>query len=147
MGFLLTLRSFLALKSTELLAYLPYPFFAIILVYAVVLGLLLSESPNYRRHLILLYCTQLFTFYSPLLTYHNYIGMDSMVGISKWAFMYDFEVGAGWAGAILRSFPWGIGINLFALSVIIIEVIAWTRRVPAFPAVSEPENVLPVETT
>ena len=128
MGFVLTLRSFVALKSTEILVYIPYPLFAIIFVYAIVLGLLLSESSNCRRHLILLYSTQLFTVYSPLLTYHNYVGMDWFVGIQSWKFIYDFGLGAGWTGAILRSFSWGIGIDLFALVVIIIEVVAWIRR-------------------
>ncbi len=131
MGLVLTLRGFTGLKSWSPLVGVPWIFFGCLFAYSVVVGLFLSEGANCRRQLLLLYGFQLFSIYSPLLTYHCHIGVDAMVGVRSWQFLYDLVYGVSWFGGILEPQPWGIGINLFALSFIIIEVAAWIRQAPA----------------
>ena len=52
MGLVLTVEGFIVLKSTEVLSYLPFPFFTAIFAYSVVVGLLLGEGADCRHHLV-----------------------------------------------------------------------------------------------
>ena len=127
-GLVLTLHGFLVLKSTEVLTYFPYPIFATIFAYSVVVGLLFGEGVDCRHHLVFLYLPQILTFYSPMMSYHYYCGLDLFVGHGNGHLIHHFELGAAWTTWFLRPAPWVLGSNLFALLIFLFELTVWMRK-------------------
>ena len=128
MGLVLTVEGFIVLKSTEVLSYLPFPFFTAIFAYSVVVGLLLGEGADCRHHLVFLYCPQILTFYSPMISYRYYSGLELFVGVRDSHFIYNFALGATWVASFLRPAPWLIGCNLFAMLIVIFEMTTWMKK-------------------
>ncbi len=110
---------------------LPYSFmyipFLVLYGLTIVSGLLFADDPRNTILLKISLASQILTFSSPILTYGFSAGLRAGVGILNSRFIAGFNFGSDFQISYLQARPWGIGVNVFAITVLLL-LLRYTRR-------------------
>lgn len=95
---------------------------AFLMLYAFVIlsGLLFVQNQQRIAPLRLALWLQVPWVSSPVIAYQFVSGFHVTVGIADGYLTTDFWLGSGWTFYLFTEFPWGFGINLFALFMLVL---------------------------
>lgn len=146
LGIAFTLQAFFSAKESNPVFYAMLTAFVALYAYGIFAGFRLIEKEE-TKHLIVFYWLQVPWFSSPLLTYHLASGFFLSVSLIDWRFNAAFRLGSDWRFSLFQSDPWGVGINLFALAMVIILHRLKRRGSPASALASTVAPDSPVTST
>jgi hypothetical protein len=137
-GLVLTTQFFS--QANKVIAYIMLLAFVALYGYGILVGLKLSEGPTPLRHLRAYFILQIPLISSPLVAYRFCSGLQATVAMIPPSVGFDFRFGSEWHFAISSSDPWGVGVNLVALAIV---VLLYSRlAVPAEEPLSRPNQSL-----
>jgi hypothetical protein len=119
-GTVLTLQVFMSSKEAIPMVYAMYACFIGLYAYGIWAGLRFSENEEDKKHLIIFYWLQVPWVSSPIIGYRFAAGFHisgACIGDKLSGF---FRLGSDWQFNLLQSIPWGIGLNFFALVMVLI---------------------------
>ena len=101
--------------------------------YGVFVGLKLSEGPVSLKHLRVYFGLQIPFFSSPIIGYRFCSGFQFTAAVMQPGFRWDLRLGSEWQFILGSPAPWGIGINFFALAILLLlhSRLAGPDNVPA----------------
>ena len=117
-GITVTIQFFL--HANKAIAYIVAVAFLGLYRYGIFVGFKLSEGSVPLRHLRLYFALQVPLISSPLITYRFCSGLQATVAIIQQGFRWDWRLGSAWQFVIHSSAPWGVGINLVALAIVLL---------------------------
>lgn len=109
--------------------------FLALYAFVTISGLLFAQNPRRTPPLLVALVLQIPWISSPLIAYQFTAGFHATVGLIGGSLIADFWLGSGWQLNLFRELPWGIGINLFALLMLVLlgRSRRWTPSVPDPP--------------
>ena len=118
-GVVITLAAIFSAEEKPLLGTALAVLVTLFYAYGVALGLALAEGRNPRKQLSIYYGLQIPIFASPDFAYHFFSGFYLCVVVSGGQFGANFQLGSEWVLTFHQMLPWTVGINLFALAVVV----------------------------
>ena len=91
-------------------------------LYGVIIGIGITENKRLAKGLWIFYAVQVPWISSHFIFYKFFSGLELTFGFSEKLFMYSFTLGSDWGFATLQDFPTGIGVNVFALVMMILSI-------------------------
>ncbi len=85
-------------------------------------GLLLVLNERQTSPLLVAFALQIPWVSSPLLAFRFTAGFHVTVGLLGGTFSGGFSLGSEWQCNLFQKLPWGIGVNLFAVLIVIILI-------------------------
>jgi hypothetical protein len=114
-------------------------------VFVIVSGLLLVINPRRTWPVMIALLLQVPVFSSPIIAYRFSAGFHVTVSIIGGNLSAGFQLGSHWQFNLFQNVPWGIGINLFALCLLVVVARVHERTHAAGSSV--PAEGMPKETT
>lgn len=96
--------------------------FAGLYIFTIASGLLFADNPRCTLPLMISLIFQIPPVSSPMLSYDFGARFWFTVGFVNGHFAADRQLGSVWFASFLQNQPWGIGINLFAVLVLVMLV-------------------------
>ncbi len=118
-GIVITLAGLISMTDHRVIAYLLYLVFIGLYGYGIWAGIRFSEDSADLKPLRVYYLMQVPWISSPILSYRFTSGFHVTAGIIGSNVQCFFRIGSEWNLNFLQVFPWGIGLNAFALAVLI----------------------------
>jgi hypothetical protein len=125
-GLALSVQAILQKGTGNFLESMILAAFADLYVFVVLGGLVFADNPKRTLPLIIGLCLQIPCFSSPYFLYVFSSGFRVNLGLISWNLWATLGLGSDAQFAILRNHPWGVGINVFAASMLVLVLI--TRR-------------------
>jgi len=122
-GLIVAMPDFVALRELTLTKCVVYAVFMALYCYGIFVGLRLGEGKESDAHLAAYYCLQVPFISSPLASYHFTSGFYVAAGIIGGGINASFRLGSEWHVSFLQPAPWGIGVNFFALAIVLILIL------------------------
>ena len=119
-GVVVTLQAFFAAKESNPMFYALLVTFIGLFAYGIYAGLRFADNPSDTKHLIAFYWLQVPWLSSPLLAYRFASGFHVTGGFVDSKLSMLFRIGSDWQFSTAKPAPWGLGINVFALVVVIL---------------------------
>ncbi len=119
-GFVVSLTALPSALGQKVAAVVLVSTCAAFYVYAIVLGVRMAEGRASRSHLLWFYGLQLLVVSSPLIAYQLSSGAHFNLGFIGSSFNWNAQLGANYSVTLLQNAPWGIGVNLIALTMFLI---------------------------
>lgn len=85
-------------------------------------GLIFADNPDRTSPLQVSLSLQVISISSPILAYHFSSGFPVIVSIIDGQFRAAARLGSEWQFNLLQKLPWGVGINLCALTLLVLLV-------------------------
>jgi len=104
----------------KVIAYGALLVFVALYGYGIFLGVKLSEGSAPLPHLRFYFGLQIPFLSSPVIAYRFSTGLQATIAIIQPGVRFDWRLGSEGQFAILSSEPWGIGINIFALAIVLL---------------------------
>jgi hypothetical protein len=130
LGFVGTSHAFLAGTKTSWYDYTVPVLFMILYAFGIFSGIGLTENrPAYSR-LLFYFAIQVPFVSSPFFVYEFTSGCQIAVGIVGSGLIWSARLGSNWEVAIRQPNSWGVGINVFALIVMLVLYLerGWNTR-------------------
>jgi hypothetical protein len=139
-GVTITLQSLLARQSQSPANYaLMIPFLALF-IFVTVSGLVLVHNPQRTRLMIVSLALQIPWVSSPIIAYKLTAGFQVCVALIDGRFAGGFRLGSDFQINFFQQLPWGAGVNLFALALLVLLLRATQTPIRApQPTVGRPE--------
>jgi len=124
-GVLLTIHSLP--QGNKVIGYISLLAFIGLYSYGIFVGFKLSEGPVPLEHLRVYFGLQIPFISSPLIAYRFCSGLSATVAIIQPGLRgrWDYRLGSVWRFVIHSSAPWGVGINLVALVIVLLLYSRW----------------------
>jgi hypothetical protein len=119
-GAVLTLQAFMSSREAIPMVYAMYVGFIGLYSYGTWAGLRFAEKEEDKGHLIIFYWLQVPWLSSPIIGYRFTAGFHISGALIGDRLSGLFRLGSDWQCDLLRSIPWGIGLNVFALIMVVI---------------------------
>jgi FtsH-binding integral membrane protein len=119
-GAVLTLQGFFTTKEANPLLYAMYVCFIGLYVYGIIAGLRFAEKEEDKKSLIVFYWLQVPWISSPIIGYRFTSGFHisgAFIGDKMSGF---FRLGSDWQFNLFQAIPWGVGLNIFALVMVLL---------------------------
>jgi len=131
-GFSITLQQLLKPQSDQALYLVVVLVFLALYAFVLGSGIAFVHNQQRIRPLLIAFAIQVPWISSEIITYKFTAGFHATIGVIGGGFTGGFSVGSAWLGALFQRSPFGIGVNLFALLMVIVL---------AQPARAIPDNV------
>jgi hypothetical protein len=139
-GIALTAQAFP--QSDRVIAYVALLAFVILNGYGIFLGVRLSDGSAPLRHLRLYFALQIPFISSPIIAYRFATGLQVTIAMIQSGLRWDWRLGSEGQFAILSSAPWGIGINVVAVAIVLLLYSRLAVMPEEGPPVSRPNQSL-----
>ena len=127
-GIAITLQSLLSAQGQPTINYALISGFLALFAFVTVSGVVFVHDPNRIRLLILALALQIPWVSSPLIAYKFAAGFQVCAALIGGQFAGGFRLGSDFQINLFQRLPWGLGINFFALSLLVLLV--RTTRTP-----------------
>ncbi len=117
-GIALTAQSFS--QADRVIVYIALLAFVCLNGYGIFLGVRLSEGSARLRHLRFYFMLQIPFISSPIIVYQFATGLHVTVAIIQSTLSCGWRLGSEGQLAISSSAPWGIGINVIAIAIVVL---------------------------
>jgi hypothetical protein len=107
-------------KTDKAFGYLILVGFIVLYGWGVFIGIKLSEGPAPLGHLRAYFAFQIPFILSPIYVYRFCSGFHFTIALIQSGLQWDFRLGSEMQFAFLSQAPWGFGINLFAVAIIVL---------------------------
>jgi hypothetical protein len=118
-GVVVTLQAFFTSKEANPMVYAMFAGFIALYAYGVAAGLRFAEKEEEKKHLIIFYWLQVPWVSSPVIGYRFASGFHVSGAIIGAKLSGFFRIGSDWQFNLFQSIPWGIGLNIFALGMVL----------------------------
>jgi len=122
-GLVITVQAMFQSEANSLPSFVICGVFVILYIFTIVSGLLFADNPRCTIPLMVSMVLQTPWLSSPILVYSFGAGLRITVGYVDGSFSAGYRFGSDFQFFILGDHPWGIGINLFAVAVLILLMI------------------------
>ena len=138
-GLCVVLQGAITAGKMPLLYYIVISFFALLYCLGIFAGIRYSEQPDNWLPLFLYHAIQVPLFTSPLFSYIFASGFLLSFGFGGGRLGFSFALGSSWMFTIAQTQPWSIGLNIFAITMVIaLLAIHSTRVAPTEPETNRP---------
>jgi hypothetical protein len=120
LGLAITLQGFFTAKEFNAPFFLLLAAFVTLYGYGIFAGLRLVDNPDEKKHLAVFYWLQVPWISSPILVYRFASGFHVTCVFVESKLGCFFRVGSDWQVSLFRPAPWGIGVNAFALALVVL---------------------------
>lgn len=139
-GFALTLQYLLALQAQQPIYFLTAFAFLALYAFVTLSGLLFVHNPQRTLPLFIAVGLQIPWISSPLLAYRFTAGLQATVGLTGGTFAWRLGLGSDWHCSVFQKLPWGAGVNLIAVLMLVLLAHSHVRQSPC-PLVDVPKSV------
>ena len=105
------------LSSLQLLFYI---WFFGLYILTIASGLMFADSPRCTVPVMILLILQIPFVSSPICEYSFGVGFNLTIGFVSGHLTSNCRFGSGWYASFLQDRPWGIGVNLFAVILLVL---------------------------
>jgi hypothetical protein len=119
-GVTMTLQTILGAQNQPLSYYMLVVVFLAVFVFVTVSGLVFVHNPRRTGPLIVSLALQIPWVSSPIIAYKLAAGFQVCVALIDGRFAGGFRLGSDFQINFFQQLPWGAGINLFALALLIL---------------------------
>ena len=119
-GVAVALQMLLSHQIGQTASLLVFIGFLALFAFVVVSGLIYVQNPDRARPLAVALALQIPWVSSPYLTYKFAAGFQVSVAVISGRFIGGFRLGSDFQFYLLQPLPWGVGINFFALAMLIL---------------------------
>lgn len=127
-GFSATLQHLLRFEGRQSADYILMIVFLVVYAFITVSGLLFVRDPHRIVPLLIASSIQIPWFSSPLFAYRLTAGFHVTVGLIEGKFGGGFSLGSEWQCNVLQKLPSVVGVNIFALVIVILLAVELCRR-------------------
>lgn len=136
-GVVVTLATLFSSQQKPLAGVVLCVLVTLLYAYGVALGLAVAEGRNPTRRLSIYYGLQIPIFSSPQFAYHFISGFHVSIIVSGGQWGATFRLGSEWLLSFSQMLPWTVGINLFAIGILIMLITTGSRS-----NAKQPEHLL-----
>jgi len=119
-GFSVTLQQLFKPQSQEPVYFILLVVFLALYAFVTASGLVLVQNPRRTGPLFIAIAMQIPWVCSPLISYRFTSGFHVTIGLIGGSFGGGFHFGSDWQCSVFQQIPWGIGVNLFAVLVLVL---------------------------
>jgi hypothetical protein len=119
-GVAITLQTLFGMKGQPVINYVLITGFVALFAYVTISGLIFVQNPQRTAPLIVALVLQIPWISSPLIAYKFAAGFQVSAAIVGGQFKGGFLLGSDFRFNIFQQTPWGAGINLFALGLLLL---------------------------
>ena len=96
--------------------------FLCLYTFVVISGLFLVYDPKCKLPLLIAFALQIPSISSPIIAYSFTAGFYVTIAVIDGRAAGSFRLGSDWKLSVLQNAPWGIGVNLFAVAMLVLLV-------------------------
>jgi hypothetical protein len=127
-GLVVTVQAMSQQEAGGLISCLFYGIAVVLYLFTIVSGLLFADNPKRIIPLMIAFGLQIPWVSSPILVYSFCAGFRITAGLLDGRLVTNYRFGSDFQFLIFGDHPWGVGINFFA--VLILILLAWYSRTP-----------------
>jgi hypothetical protein len=120
LGFVLTLQALLGAQDPKPIFYAIMAVFLVLYAYGIYTGMRIADGKSGTYHLIVFYGLQVPWISTPLIAYRFTSGFHVSVAFLEGKLTGTFRIGSDWHLSFLQPAPWGAGLNIFALVMLLL---------------------------
>ncbi len=124
-GFSVTMQQLFKPQSQQPVYFALLVGFLALYAFVTASGLLFVQNPRQTGPLFIAIAMQVPWVSSPLFTYRFTSGFHVTIGVVGGSLGGGFNLGSDWQCNVFQKLPWGIGVNLFALVIMILLALTW----------------------